>query len=57
MKSLKLDLNYNNLEEDTENMKFLCEGMKKLPQNLQKFRLNLVGNDLGYKEENIKYLG
>lgn len=35
-------------------LKYLCDGLKKL-QNLQKLRLNLVGNKLD--ENNYKNLG
>lgn len=37
-------------------MKYMAEGMKYLPNNLQNFILNLNKNKLGRNAENWKYL-
>lgn len=38
-------------------MKYLGEGIKYLPKNLQKFTLGLYNNKLGEKTINLKWLG
>lgn len=48
----------NNLGENNngENFKLLVEGMKKLPENIQSFELNLSYNNVGVNDENLKYI-
>lgn len=38
-------------------MKYLAEGMKYLPKNLQILELNLYRNNLGANDYNMVYLG
>lgn len=38
-------------------MKFLAEGIKILPNNLQNYKLELYGNNLGKNADNFKWLG
>lgn len=50
-----LHLYDNNLGENAENFRWLAEGMKELPNNLQEFKLDLECNKLGENVENFKY--
>lgn len=51
-----LNLSHNNLGKNQDNIKYLSEIMKQLPNNLQNLSLNLPYNDLGGNIYNMKYL-
>lgn len=58
LQRFELILSYNNLGgKNTENFRWLEQGMRQLPDNLEHLRLNLQGNKLGENVENMKYLG
>lgn len=44
LQNLKLDLSGNELGKNTDNMKFLGEGMQQVPNNLESFELDLSSN-------------
>lgn len=37
-------------------MKYIGEGIKQLPKNIQNLELNLYWNELGENTDNLKYL-
>lgn len=52
-----MDLSSNDLGKNVENMKWLGEGIRELPKNLQDLELRFVHNDLGENTENVRLLG
>lgn len=54
LESLILNLEGNNLGENTENLKGLGEAM---PNNLEKLVLGFYNNNLGDNYENFKWIG
>lgn len=54
---MSLLINYNDLGENEVNLKYLREGMKQLPCNLENLELGLIGNKIGENYSNLKYLG
>lgn len=52
-----MDLSKNNLGSNTEDLKYLGQGIKKLPNNLSNLELDLNNNDdLGQSSKNLKHL-
>lgn len=47
----------NDLGGDPEKIKWLAEGIKKLPNYLKNFKLELSYNNLGGNANNMKWLG
>lgn len=56
LKQFELSLSNNSLGENSENMLYLADLMKLLPNNLKYFKLNLSENRLDLDVENLKYL-
>lgn len=53
---LELDLSVNNLGENFDNIKYLAEGIKNLPNNMQHLELSLSDNKLGVNQTDMAYL-
>lgn len=56
LQQLNLNLSINNLGDNSENMKFLRDGIKQLPNSLQNIQLKINHNNLGVTIDNMKYL-
>lgn len=54
LKNLILDLQENDSGENSENLKWLGEGIKLFPSSLESLKLNLNNYNLG--DKNFKYL-
>lgn len=53
-----MDLSWNDLGENVDNLKWLGKVINQLPtRNLKDFKLNLTNNGLGENYGNLKYLG
>lgn len=50
-----MNLTSNNLGENEENLKYLGETIKYLPDNLQSFTIILLYNNLGGQTNNDEY--
>lgn len=57
LKILDLNLAWNKLGDNMDNIKHLEKYIKYIPNNLLHFTLNLYGNELGYNIEDINHLG
>lgn len=55
LKNLKLDLSYNNLGKNKNNLKILSEGISKL-NSLKNLELNLNNNIIGMIGDNMKQI-
>lgn len=52
-----MDFQGSNLGKNVENIRYLGNGIKQLPNFLKNLTLHLYGNDLGDNIENLKYMG